>query len=441
LLKINIFAKRSLLINFILIDRGVFMKFQDIIEPYSKLPRSVYFIFIARVVNCIGNFVFPFLTLLLTVKVGMDEKQAGYILFICAAVQGPGVLLGGKLADHIGRKKVMVIFMSLAAACLVVCGFIANLSYVPQLLILSNFFSSLVGPASGAMINDLTVSKNRQAAFSLIYLGINLGTAIGSIVAGYLFYNHIKLLFLGDAATTFIAVFLLAVFVNETKPSAKQIKEGFKMDGAERAEEGGLISALFKRPELIMFALVSAIYSFVYVQSHFSLPIQTKEIFGPIEGPRLLGMLNTINCLVVITMTTLITALTKKIRDIFKVSLAGIFFALGFGMLYFAKGYFVFAFSTIIWTIGEILNAISSSVYLANRTPISHRGRFNSFILLVSGMGQAVGPMIAGQLISRTSVENIWPISFMLAVGSAILMFLLGKFERVQHFKDETVKY
>lgn len=417
------------------------MKIEDIVKPYAKLPKSIYIIFIARVVNCMGNFVFPFLTLLLTVKMGMDEEKAGYMLFICTIAQGPGMLIGGKLSDSIGRRKVMVTFMFLAATCIGACAFITDFSVMPWVLILSSFFNSIASPASGAMVNDLTVSENRQAAFSLLYLGVNIGTAIGSIIAGYLFYNHIMLLFLGDVATTLIAVLLLVIYVTETKPSIDQIRESFNIQSEEKAEKGGLVFALIRRPELVIFALVSTVYSFVYVQSQFCLPLQTKELFGPLEGPRLLGLLNTVNCIVVITMTTFLTAVTKNIRDIIRVSLSGIFFAVGFGMLFFVRSYILFILSTIIWTIGEILNAISSSVYVANRTPISHRGRFNSVISFISGTGQAVGPMVAGRYIAGAHVENIWPFVFLLAAGSAALMFLLGQFEKLKLFRSQTVKY
>jgi MFS family permease len=133
-------------------------------------------------------------------------------------VQVPGSLYGGKLTDKIGRKTIMILFMGLAALCFVPCAFLvdsaANFHYIPWLLILSSFFGSMAGPASGAMMNDLTLPENRQAAFSMLYMGMNAGTAVGSVIAGFLFKNFMKLLFLGDVVTTLLSISLLLIFVN-----------------------------------------------------------------------------------------------------------------------------------------------------------------------------------------------------------------------------------
>ena len=62
-------------------------------------------------------------------------------------------------------------------------------------------------------------------------------------------------------------------------------------------------------------------------------------------------------------------------------------------MLFLAKTFMVFVISTIVWTIGEILSAINSGVYIANHTPMSHRGRFNAVIPLITGTGFALVPL------------------------------------------------
>lgn len=427
------------------------MIISDVVKTYKGLPRSVYVIFFARVVNCIGNFVFPFMTLLLTTKVGMSEEEVGFFLLLGSFVHIPGSLLGGKLTDHMGRKKIMITFMTLASLCFVPCAFLVDtpgiswtiplvditIPLIPSLLILSSFLSSIGGPSGGAMMNDLTKPENRQAAFSLLYLGINVGTAIGSIVAGILFNNYMKLLFLGDTATTMIAVILLAKFVTETKPTKEAIESGLNEDTDEKAEKGGMIAALLRRPVLLIFAVLDTIYSFVYAQTHFSLPLQAQAVFGVDLGPKYFGTFNMINCLMVIFFTTLITAITRRIRPIFNVSISGLFFAVGFGMLFFVKSFWLFALSTVVWTVGEILNATNVGVFIANHTPMSHRGRFNSIINIISGTGGAVSPYIMGGFIAANGVDNVWPIIFIMSVSASFFIFILGASERRKETRAE----
>jgi MFS family permease len=296
---------------------------------YIKLPKSVYAILFARIVNAMGNFVFPFMTLLLTTKIGMTEQQAGSFLLMGSMLQIPGALIGGKLCDITGRKKIMIIFMGLAALCYIPCAVLTecpdSFFYLPWLMIISIFFNSIARPASGAMVNDLTYPENRQAAFSLLYMGMNVGAAIGSLLAGFLFQKYMKLLFLGDMVTTIIAVLIMMIFVKETKPSKEEwvIVEQSECND-EKAETGGMLAALLHRPRLLIFALFDTIFSFIYAQTSFSLPLQVNAIFGETQGARYYGTFNMINCMEVIFFTTIITIVTKKVKTLYNVSMAGL---------------------------------------------------------------------------------------------------------------------
>jgi MFS family permease len=391
-----------------------------------------------------GNFVFPFMTLLLTTKVGMEEQQVGLYILLGAILQIPGSLLGGKLCDIMGRKKIMITFMGLAAICYLPCAILIDnpdaLTLIPWFLILSSFFMSVSGPASGAMMNDLTLPENRQGAFSLLYMGMNAGTAIGSIVAGFLFNRYMKLLFLGDMVTTIISIILILRFVQETKPTEEDMEQIMEERTLEKAEAGGLLATLLRRPALLIFAALDTVYSFIYQQTGFSLPLQTKAVFGEVLGARFYGTFNMINCLEVIFFTTIITILTKKIRAIYNVSIAGLFFAVGFGMLFFVKSFWLFVISTIIWTIGEIINATNIGVYIANHTPASHRGRFNAIINIISGLGGAISPFLMGGFITRNGVTNVWPIMFALGIFASVCMFLLGTSEKRKLQVGESVE-
>ncbi len=364
----------------------------------------------------------------------MPESEVGKYLLMGSLLQIPGSLIGGKLTDLMGRKKIMILFMGLAAFCYLPSALLIDspetFHYVPYLLILSSFFGSIAHPASGAMMNDLTVPENRQAAFSLLYMGMNAGTAIGSVVAGLLFRKYMKLLFIGDAITTLISILLLANFVKETKPTKDEFTKLEEERSDEKAETGGLLAALIHRPALLIFATLDTIYSFIYAQTHFSLPLKAKAVFGEALGPSYYGTLNMVNCLEVIAFTTIITLITRKIRAIYNVSIAGLFFAVGFGMLFFVNSFWLFVLSTIIWTIGEIINATNIGVYIANHTPISHRGRFNSIIGIISSTGGSISPYITGKFIQRYGVNNVWPFIFLLAIAASFFMFILGTHEK-----------
>ena len=406
------------------------MNIKKLIGIYSGLKRDVYIIFFARIINCVGNFVYPFLTIFLTQNLGMSKVRAGFYLLLASTMFVPGSAIGGKIADKFGRKKVMLIFQGLAALCFIPCAFLGKSIVIPYFLIAASLFGGIAQPASGAMMIDLTDASDRKQAFSLLYLGTNIGCAIGPMIAGILYNHYLKWLFIGDAATTLVSLALIAVYIKETIPTVDDLDESIKSGaGDEKAEEGNVFTAILRRPIVLIFVILSSIYAFIYSQHAYSIPLQLNEIFKS-SGPAIFGTLMSVNAICVIVLTTLITGITKKLQPIFNVTLAGLFYTAGFSMLYFANSYHMFILSTIIWTIGEILNATNEGVYIANHTPMSHRGRFNSIISIIGGTGYAVGPMLMGKYIGSRSARSAWVLVFYLGVISSSLMYMLYVFER-----------
>ena len=405
------------------------MKLTKVFKSYSGLPRGIYILFFVRIINSMGSFVFPLLTLFLTDKLGLGAKEAGMFVSLSALSYIPGGLLGGKLSDIIGRKKVMIIFQTIAALLFLPCAFLGNSMVIPWLLILAGISISAVQPANSAMVADLTDSSNRKAAFSLLYLGINIGFSIGPILAGFLYKNYFSLTFIGNAIAILLTLLLVIFFVEETKPSNF---EDEKVSEEEKSQEGSVFSILLKKPAVLAFALCSSVYSFAYSQGNFSTPLQLKELFGD-RAPQLMGGLYFTNGIIVVTMTTFIVYLTKKNKPLFNIALAGVFFATGFGMNFLIKVYPLYIFSTIVWTIGEILNATNMGVYIADHAPSSHRGRFNSVLNIITGAGSAIGPVIMGGYIEKLGVKYVWPLVFLVTMISSLMIYGLHLREHRKH--------
>lgn len=407
---------------------------------YRGLPRSVYVLFAATVVNGAGIFVFPFMTLFLTKKLGMDERQAGNFMFFTSIAYLPGTLVGGKLADRFGRKKVMLVAQALSSAAFVPCGFLslslagegmagAGAFLIPVFILLNIIFDGFADPARGAMRMDITVPENRQAAFSLNYLGHNLGFAVGPLIAGFLFTAAPQWLFWGNALAALVALGLVIAFVPESKPTEMQLEASLATDSSEKAYKGGLFSALKSRPVLLVFVCISTWYGFVYAQHRFSIPLQTDALFGD-PGAALYGSLMTLNAVVVILLTAPVIALFKRFRPIVNVAFAGFLYAAGFGMLAFAGSPWFFYLSTVIWTIGEILNATNADVYVANHTPMSHRGRFNAILPLIWGFGWALSTPAGGALIEDRGIPTLWIVMFAIAAAASFALLGLDTYER-----------
>jgi MFS family permease len=406
------------------------MKFKTFFDTYRGLPKSVFALFIVRIINCFGSFVYPFLTMFLTIKLGYSSEKAGFFVTAVVVAGSLGLLTGGKLADKFGRKKIFIILSIISATCFIVCSFLDKSPVIPWLIIISNLFLGGVLPCINAMLADMADPEKRKAAFSLIYLGTNIGIAIGPIVAGFLFNNYIRLIFLIDAATTLISLIPVILFIKETIPS-KDREEGFsesKTD-TENPEKGHVLSILIRRPMLVIFAFISLIYTFVYSQTYFSLPLYLNLHFQD-KGPRVYGTLMSANAIVVILLTVFLINIMKNRKPIINIAFAGILYAIGFGAIYLVTNEIFLIISTVIWTLGEIMQTINTSVYVANNSPITHRGRFSGIITFITEIGFITSPLIMGYFIKHNGVTKVWPLVFILSISAALFMYILHLAER-----------
>jgi MFS family permease len=404
-------------------------KRNSLLGDYGQLPKAIWILFFVRIVSSMGNFVYPFLTLFLTKKIGLSASQAGNFFIASAILSMIGALLGGKLADHFGRKKLMIIFQGSTAILFIACAFLGNSIWVPILLSLAGMFNGAAQPANSAMVTDLTNKDNRKLALSLLYLGINFGFAVGPTIAGFLYNNYINLIFYGNAGTIIISLMLIGIFVKESAPTEEEIENSRKMNDDESAEDTNVVKALIKRPTLFLFLLGRTINQLVYSAIGFAIPIQMSKTFGDVLAPKYFGYLMSFTGIVVITLTIVIIKLTRKIRPILNVAIASVFYAIGFGMLGFINSFWLFLLSGLIFTIGEIIEATNAGVYVANHSPINHRGRFNAIIPLVTGMGATFGPKIFGIVIDNRGLPAMWILCFSLAMASSIFMVWLRTFE------------
>ncbi|MCM0649223.1 MFS transporter [Clostridium swellfunianum] len=397
------------------------------LDIYSGLPKSIYILSMVRVVNAMGNFVYPFLTLFLTEHIGFSKKAAGDYFMISAFAQAAGSLIGGKLTDNFGRKKLFMIFQGFAALCFAPCAFLGDSIWVPRLLITAGFFMSAAQPANSAMVTDLTNKHNRKQAFSLLYLGINLGFSIGPMIAGFLYRNHTSLIFLGNTVSIVITLIVLFLFIEDTAPTREEIEESKSIEDDESAEDSNVLIALIKRPSLSLFLVGKTINAFVYSTIGFVIPIQMTQAFGSDLGSKYFGFVMATNGITIIICTTFIIKATMNIKPVINVALASLFYAVGFGMLGFVNSFFLYIVAAVIYTLGEILEATNAGVYIANHSPINHRGRFNAVIPLITGVGFSFGPSIFGRFIDAYGTRKLWIMCFILAsISSAFMRWLRG---------------
>ncbi|MDD3704595.1 MAG: MFS transporter [Clostridiaceae bacterium] len=400
---------------------------KDLISPYRGMPKEIYIIFISRIVNAIGCFVMPLMTIIMTDKIGLSNENAGFFLSLNSMVYPVASIIGGKLADTYGRKKLIIIFGTLGALLYTYCGFIEPSMQLIYVILAASTIMYVAGPAHDSLIADLTTPENRARAYSLSYLGWNIGFAVGPIFGGFLYRRYLPIVFIGDAITALMAIGLIYFFVNETIDRTKNeiTDESRKL---ERREEGSIISVLLKRPILVYFSIIALGYEFSYSQWNFLMPLHSIKNFGEM-GAQYFGWMASFNGLVVILFTPILTKLTRKTRSIRSMVHGILLYAAGFGMLGLISKLPFFFISCFVFTLGEVLLTISVMPFIVNHTPSSHRGRMSAVLTTITGTGYAVGPMAMGKILNFTSIEDAWIFIGVLTSITAVMMLGLEKYE------------
>ena len=400
----------------------------SILKPYRGMPKEIYIIFAARIIGAMGAFVAPLMTIIMTQSIGLSEGQAGFYLSLTGVAAGFGVITGGKLVDRFGRKRIILLFSGLSLILYFRVAFLEPSLTMLHLLILAGALNTTTRPAYDSLIADLTTPANRSGAYSLSYMGWNVGFAIGPILGGFLYRHHLPWVFLGESLAMLLSLILIAFFIKETITRAQdEIEEEERH--LERRVEGSIFKVIRLRPILILFAFIMFGYNFTYSQWSFMLPMQIMKDY-PVMGSQYYGFLAGFNGLTVIIFTPILTRLLGNLPYLRRGVIGGLFYAVGFGMigvLHSLEFMFLWAF---IFTLGEVVLAITVSPFIANNTPASHRGRMTSTIGIISDSGYTLGPLGMGMALSYISMETGWIVLGLSTLIFTSLMMVLEMRER-----------
>lgn len=412
------------------------MNIKKLISSYTELPKSIYALFFASIINNMGNFVSTLLTMLLTFRYNIGVSMVGTIVAVNSGVGLLGSVLGGKLIDKIGRKKVFSFFRIISAVSTGLCAFTESAHLVIGLLMVSSLAGGVSSPVYSTMIADLTEGEKRNTAYSLEYMAMNLGMAVGPLLAAFLYNSHLYLVFLGDSITTVISVIIVGLLVPETYNRVSVDKK--KDNIMEKGESGGLLKALLRRPLLLGFSFIITIYFIVFNQCFFGLSLQVQNCFT-IDYAVIYASLMTVNTVMCSVVPLIISPLVRKVHPAFCIVIGGIFYAAGFGMIYFINSYYMFVISAVLWTMGEIFISPNINTYIASHTPVTHRGRFNSIFPIIRKVGSMAGPVIAGFYVTNMGIRNLWVLIFILAITASVLMYFLYRKEICNQDYTESV--
>jgi MFS family permease len=375
----------------------------------ADLPRPVWYLVAGTFVNRIGFVVEPFLALYLSGPRRLTPATVGVVLACFGAGSFVSQIVGGYLADRLGRRATLVIGMAGTAASFVILASVRNLVLIAVAAALSGLLIDVYRPALSAAVADLVPAHARARAYALIYWAVNLGVAVAGILGGLLADRSYWLLFLADAATCLGFAVIIARAVPETRPASPSGDSG----GYRDVLRDGVAMGLF------VSILLSSV---VYMQQLVTLPLAVRAS-GLSAGAY--GLIYAMNPVAVIVAQPLVLRLIDRLRVVPTVAASSLILGVGFGLTAFARSVPAFAATVVVWTIGEIgFNAVVPAL-IASIAPAHLRGRYNGLVGMAFGASSLLGPL-AGTWLFGVGPGLLWLACLVSCALSAAVTLALG---------------
>ncbi|MFD7656091.1 MDR family MFS transporter [Actinosynnema sp. NPDC059797] len=373
------------------------------------LPRPFWVVWAGTLANRLGTMVLPFLSLYLTSDRGLSVTEAGAVLALVGIGQVFSPLIGGVLADRVGRRATLTGGLLATGAAMVAVGYATDVVVLLGLALLLGLVLDLFRPAVQAIVADLVPPDDRPRAYGLLLWAINLGFSIAMVLGGSLAGAGYLPLFWVDAGTCALFALLVWRAVPETR--------GTRAGG----DPGGLADVLRDRVMLGVVGL-TVLVAFAFLQSLATLPLAMRE-----DGlsPAAYGVVMAVNGIVVVVVQPLIGHRLGGF-DRSRLLAAGMaVLGVGTGATALAATTPVYALCMVVWTLGEVLVHSVGAAVVADLAPAHLRGRYNGAYGTAWGLAAFLAPLGGTQLLVL-GAPVLWTTCLVLCLAAAAGQLALG---------------
>jgi predicted MFS family arabinose efflux permease len=366
-------------------------------DAFSGLPRPVWLLAVASLVNRSGTMVLPFLALFLTKERGFTTTGAGQVL-ACYGLGGvAGSYLGGWLCDRLDTRRVMGGSLLATGAGFLLLGQLTARWAIFVTIFLLSLVAESFRPANSAAIAAASPPEARTKAFALYRLAINLGMTLGPAAGGFLAARDYAWLFWADGGTCILAAGLLWIFFRHDIRAI----DADEMRAAVAAERSPWRDGPFMALAFLMFLLAVATFQ---ITSTFPLTLRDFHRFSEAR----IGLALAINTLIIVLFEMVLIHRLGE-RDPLKVVAVGsLLFGLGLGLLPFGTGFAWVAFTVAVWTMGEMLAFPVLSGVVANRAGEANRGRYMGIFTLSFEGAFVISPLAGTWIYQRFGPRVLW---------------------------------
>ncbi len=378
---------------------------------FSEYPKSFRILVGATFIDRLGGaLIFPFLSLYIAQKFNVGMTQVGLLFGIWSASSLVGSMIGGALADRLGRKVMLLFGLVFSAATAVLMGVVNELNWFFLLTTIAGFFSDMGHPAQQAMVADLLPIKTRAEGFAMLRVVANLAIVFGPVIGGFLtgIVSYLTL-FIIDAFASLTTATIVYFTIAETKPE-KAIDQ--KPERMLQIMAG--YAKVVKDRLFVAFVMVSILMILVYTQMYSTLSVFLNRVHQvPASG---FGMMMSMNALMVVLFQFWISRKIKSFPPMLLMMVGTALYGIGFTMFGFVSAFWLFMLAMAIITVGEMIHIPTSQSLAAMFAPEDMRGRYMAFFSLGWIIPNIFGSFSAGLVMDNFNPNYVWYIAGFLSL-------------------------
>ncbi|MGE0455932.1 MAG: MFS transporter [Vicinamibacteria bacterium] len=338
-------------------------------------------------------------------QVGLGPEQAGWLVgsfFNTLLYFLP--ILAGTVVDRYGFKRSLMACFAIFSLGYFMIGFaglpagqgvvqaIGPRAYMVLALLVTAIGGSLIKPSIVGTVARTTDEKTKSLGYSIYYTLVNIGGAVGPILALQVRENlGISYVLVMSSLVSFLLFSSTVIFFSEP-PRPKDAAPAKSMAGVV-----GDMFTVFLNLRFMAFLVIFSGFWAMFWQIFYSLPFYVRDV---LRYPRF-EIIETVDAWTIIVVTVPAAALANKLRPIRAMTLG---FALATAC-WFVMGAMPTLFATVaaiaLFAVGEAIQAPRYYEYVADLAPKEQMGTYMGFAFLPVAIGTFVAGAIAGRLVTH----------------------------------------
>lgn len=381
------------------------------------LPPQVQLLVGGSLVNRLGSFIVPYLSLVLVREFALAAEEAALLVAAYGFGSLVSIVTGGYLTDTLGRRRTLLLSLFGSGALAVGMALAPSLRAFVPLLTAFAFLADLYRPASSAMIGDHLPSSQRSVGFAALRVAVNLGFAVGMGLGGVLVDLSWRAMFAADGLTTLAFGVVVLRFIRESRPTAAT-------EPLPEANDTPVPrTRAWRDGTFVQVSLASLLFAMVVFADFTVFPLTATLSAG--YPASVFGLLVGLNGLLIMLFEVSLTAWLARFRRLRVAAVGALLAGLGVGSTGFVLHWAWFLVAVLLWTAGEILTVPQQSAFVTDWAPPLQRGRYLSWYTATWSLAIAINPLVCLPLHARLGERAFWPLLGLLTLPAAGLLWRL----------------